>query len=96
MDPTDVAGDPHMPDAGMAPTSGQVARGRDPESGLSWAFEAPDVHWTQHDARQVSYWRSRPPAERLAQAAWYRRRLWHDSTPSGTTMTWTWVPPVWR
>jgi hypothetical protein len=60
-------------------------------SGLTWEFEEPATHWAEHDRRQVQYWRSRPPGERLAQAAAYRRRE-HGETPDPDVWTWRFVP----
>lgn len=59
-----------------APTRTGEWEGRDEVSGVAWAFEAPGRHWADHDRRQVCYWLSRPPAERLAQAAEYRVRVY--------------------
>jgi hypothetical protein len=47
-------------------------------SGISWAFESPEDHWREHDARQVRYWLSRSPEERLAQVSVYRARVHGD------------------
>jgi hypothetical protein len=51
---------------------------RDIVGGMTWAFEPPEEHWADHDTRQLRYWLTRPAAERLAQAAEYRRRLHGD------------------
>jgi hypothetical protein len=61
--------------------------GRDSTNGLTWTFESPERHWSDHDARQGAYWRSRPAAERLAQAAEYRRRR-HGAVTGPVTWTW--------
>jgi hypothetical protein len=73
------------------PTRDGVASGRDPSSGLAWAFEDPRVHRDQHDERHVRYWRSRSPAERLAQADAYRVRV-HGYRPEPTVWAWKFVP----
>lgn len=59
----------------VPPTRTGEAEGRDPVTGTAWAFEPPEVHWAEHDRRHLEYWLSRPPAERLAQAAAYRVRV---------------------
>lgn len=53
------------------------------ESGVRWTFESPADHWRLHDRREVEYWRSRPPQERLGQAARYRLRVhgWLEAPP---------------
>lgn len=61
-----------------APTTTGQASGRDSTTGLSWAFESPDQHWREHGARQLRYWLSRSPEERLAQAAAYRTHVHGD------------------
>jgi len=58
---------------------------------MPWAVEAPDTHWAEHDARLVTYWRSRPAAERLAQAAAYRLRV-HGLVAAPSTWTWQLLP----
>ncbi len=55
------------------PTTTGASSGVD--SGIPWAFESADEHWRLHDEREVAFWRSRSPAERLAQAARYRVRV---------------------
>ena len=57
-----------------APTRDGRREGREPSNGTPWTFETPEAHWAEHDVRQVRYWRSRPPEERLARAAQYRSR----------------------
>jgi hypothetical protein len=42
---------------------------------MRWSLESPDDHWAQHDPKQVRYWLSVPPSERLAQAERYRVRV---------------------
>jgi hypothetical protein len=79
-----------MPDW-RPPTRDGAASGRDSASGLAWAFEEPAVHWAEHDTREVLHWRSRPAAERLAQAAAYRLRV-HGRTPEPRLWTWKFVP----
>ena len=58
----------------------------------SLAIEEPAAHWAEHDRRLVRYWRSRTPAERLAQAAAYRVRV-HGETADPDEWTWRFVPP---
>jgi hypothetical protein len=72
------------------PTRDGLRRGR-ATSGLTWEFEEPATHWAEHDRRLVRYWRSRPPGERLAQAAAYRLRV-HGETPDPDPWTWRFVP----
>jgi hypothetical protein len=76
----------------IPPTRDGRTSGVDPDSGLAWAVEPPHVHWAEHDARLVAYWRSRPPAERLAQAAAYRLRV-HGPVPAPDRWTWRLVLP---
>jgi len=75
----------------VPPTRDGRTRGTDPQSGLAWAVEAPDTHWAEHDGRLVAYWRSRPAAERLAQAAAYRVRV-HGLVAAPAQWTWRLVP----
>ena len=74
------------------PTRDGRSSGIDPTSSLAWAIEPPEVHWAEHDARQVAYWRSRPAAERLAQANHYRLRV-HGLVVPPERWTWKLVPP---
>jgi hypothetical protein len=76
----------------LGPTRDGSTSGREPSSGTSWAFEDPQQHWADHDERQVRYWRSRPPAERLAQAERYRFRR-HGHLPEPAVWTWRFLPP---
>lgn len=76
----------------VPPTRSGAAQGRDPVSGIAWRFEAPEAHWAAHDGREVAYWLSRPPAERLAQAAEYRRRV-HGSAPRAFVRSFRFVDP---
>ena len=57
------------------------------EPALTWVLEDADEHFREHDTRQVRYWLSRPPAERLARAARYRVRVHGDIEPPAV-MTW--------
>ena len=57
------------------------------EAGTPWAFESAGEHWRLHDQREVTYWRSRPPEERLAQALHYRVRV-HG--PLSAPARWSW------
>lgn len=75
-----------------APTCDGTCQGREPGTGMTWAFEAPSAHCAEHDARQVRYWRSRPPEERLARAAYYRH-LRHGTILEPPTWTWRFVEP---
>ncbi len=75
-----------------APTHDGTHEGREPSSGTRWAFEAPEAHWADHDARQVRYWRSRPPEERLAQAAHYRS-VRHGAILEPMAWSWRFVEP---
>lgn len=75
----------------IPPTRDGRSQGIDPTSGMPWAVEAPDTHWAEHDARLVTYWRSRPAAERLAQAAAYRLRV-HGLVAVPSTWTWQLLP----
>ena len=75
----------------IPPTRGGRSSGIDSTSGLAWAIEPPDVHWAEHDARQVAYWRSRPSSERLAQAHLYRFRV-HGLLSAPARWTWQVVP----
>lgn len=75
-----------------APTRDGTREGREPSSGIAWAFEVPEEHWAEHDNRQVRYWRSRPPEERLARAAHYRF-LRHGTIPEPAEWTWRFVEP---
>lgn len=54
---------------------------------IAWVLEDPDDHFREHDARQVRYWLSRPPAERLAQAARYRIRV-HGDVEAPAVFSW--------
>ena len=81
-----------MTDEWVPPTRDGKTSGVDSTTGLSWAVEPPDLHWNQHDARQVAYWRSRPPSERLAQAELYRLRV-HGLVVAPSSWTWRLVPP---
>ena len=67
------------------PTTTGMSSGVD--GGMPWAFEPADEHWRLHDLREVAYWRSRPPEERLAQARRYRARV-HG--PFRTPTRWSW------
>jgi hypothetical protein len=75
-----------------APTRDGARQGRDSTSGVPWAFESPEAHWAEHDRRQVRYWRSRPPAERLARAAHYRA-LRHGRLFEPVVWTWRFLGP---
>src|SRR5688572_30909589 len=70
-----------------APTRTGRSSGRDPSTGMTWAFESPEEHWAHHDRRQLEYWRTRSPEERLAQAAEYRYRQ-HGDIPEPAVWTW--------
>jgi hypothetical protein len=74
-----------------APTRTGITSGRDPASGMSWAFEPPAAHCAAHDERQAEYWRSRSHEERLAQAAAYRRRR-HGDVREPSTWSWRFLP----
>lgn len=65
----------------------------DTRPGRRWVLESPDEHWLSHDARQVEFWRSRPAAERLAQATWYRERVFGALTGYPPPRSWRLVPP---
>jgi hypothetical protein len=71
----------------VAPTRTGEASGRDSTTGVAWAFESREEHWARHDTRQLAYWQTRSPAERLAQAADYRRRRDGDVIEPSK---WTW------
>lgn len=71
-----------------APTVRGASSGVD--AGIRWSFEAPEEHWREHDRRQVAYWRSRPPEERLAQAAYYRWRV-HGDVAEPEAWSWRFV-----
>lgn len=75
-----------------APTRDATHEGREASSGIPWAFERPEAHWAEHDARQVRYWRSRPPEERLARAAHYRC-LRHGTILEPAAWSWRFVDP---
>lgn len=70
--------------------SGGAPAGRDPETGLSWSFETPEAHWASHDGREVAYWLSRTPAERLGQADAYRVRV-HGACTAPPRWPWKFV-----
>jgi hypothetical protein len=80
-----------MADKWHPPTRDGRTEGADSVSGLAWAIEAPEAHWAAHDSRLVAYWRSRPPAERLAEAAAYRVRV-HGLVAGPSHWTWQLVP----
>ena len=70
-----------------------MREGREPSSGMRWTFVAPEAHWAEHDVRQVRYWRSRPPEERLARAAEYRAR--HEGTAvEPSEWRWRFIDPL--
>jgi len=73
------------------PTRDGRSEGTDPTSGLKWAMESSETHWMEHDGRLVTYWRSRPAAERLAQAGAYRVRI-HGLVTAPSKWTWRLVP----
>ena len=75
----------------IPPTRDGRSTGKDPSSGLAWSIEPPDAHWAEHDARLVTYWRSRPASERLAQASAYRVRV-HGLVVAPDRWTWQFVP----
>lgn len=81
-----------MPRRPTVPTLNGQEAGRESSTGMAWAFEDPQRHWAEHDARQVRYWRTRPPEERLAQAAEYRRRR-HGTLDEPATWTWRFLGP---
>jgi hypothetical protein len=83
---------PGMAGEPAGPTRDGTREGLDPSSGIPWAFESPEAHWAEHDGRQVRYWRSRPPAERLARAAHYRI-LRHGTLLEPAVWTWRFVEP---
>ena len=72
----------------VAPTTTGASSGVD--AGTPWAFEPADEHWRLHDQREVAYWRSRPPEERLAQALQYRVRV-HGPFSAPTRWSWRFV-----
>ena len=72
-------------DSRVAPTTTGMSSGVD--AGTTLAFEPADEHWRLHDLREVAYWRSRPPEERLAQALCYRVRV-HSLFPAPTRWSW--------
>ena len=72
-----------------APTARGASNGVD--NGTPWAFEPADEHWRRHDEREVAYWRSRRPEERLAQALRYRMRV-HGAFSAPTSWSWRFVP----
>ena len=80
-----------MPIDWTPPTTSGRSSGIDPTSGLAWTLEPPEVHRAEHDAREVTHWRSRPPAERLAQAHGYRLRV-HDHIGNPERWPWQLVP----
>ena len=67
-----------------------MREGREPSNGTRWMFETPEAQWAEHDVRQVRYWRSRPPEERLARAAHYRF-LRHGTILEPAAWTWRFV-----
>lgn len=75
-----------------APTTNGAWSGVDRVTGTPWAFESGEEHWRLHDQREIAYWRSRPPTERLAQAASYRLRVHGEVTPP-RRWEWRFVPP---
>jgi len=78
----------------MGSTPSEKAMGlAGPLAGLRWSLESPEDHWTRHDREQVRYWRSRPPAERLAQAEAYRIRVFGEG-PYTLVHTFKWLPCV--
>jgi hypothetical protein len=83
---------PFMAAHQAAPTRDGTREGREPSSGIPWAFEAPEAHWAEHDQRQVRYWRSRPPEERLARAAAYRT-VRHGVILEPAVWSWRFVEP---
>ena len=80
----------HPPPSGSGTTSTTT-----PATKMSWTLEDPETHWAEHDVRERAYWLSRPPAERLAQAAEYRYRQ-HGDLPEPTVWTWRLLPPYKR
>ncbi|MBI3491596.1 MAG: hypothetical protein HY047_07445 [Acidobacteria bacterium] len=74
----------------VAPTTTGMFSGVD--AGTPWAFEPADEHWRLHDQREVAYWCSRPPEERLAQAQHYRERV-HGQFAAPTRWSWRFVAP---
>lgn len=62
------------------------------DAGIPWAFEPPHEHWRLHDEHEVAFWRSQPPAERLAQADRYRVRV-HGPIDTTAPLTWRFVAP---
>lgn len=74
----------------VAPTTTGTSCGV--EAGTPWAFESADEHWRLHGQREVTYWRSRPPEERLAQALHYRVRV-HGPLLAPTRWSWRFVAP---
>jgi hypothetical protein len=82
-----------MPDSHDTPRAdASKTSGRDSATGLSWALESPEQHWAEHDARQLAYWRTRSPEERLAQAAEYRWRR-HGDIREPAVWTWRFLEP---
>jgi hypothetical protein len=78
----------------MAPTPPETRdRIPGPLAGMRWVLESPGDHWARHDRAQVRYWLSRPPAERLAQAASYRMRVYGEG-PYAFRRTFKWLPSV--
>jgi hypothetical protein len=73
------------------PTRDGRLTGIDRTSGLAWAVEPAEVHWAEHDRRLVAYWRSRPAAERLAEASAYRTRV-HGLVTVPQRWPWRLVP----
>jgi hypothetical protein len=73
-----------------APTTTGMSSGV--EAGTPWAFESADEHWRLHGRRELAYWRSRPPEERLAQALHYRVRV-HGPLSVPTRWSWRFVAP---
>jgi len=65
----------------------------DTSPGRRWVLESPEAHWREHDSRQVTYWRSRPVQERLAQAAWYRVRVFGALDAYPQPRSWRFLPP---
>lgn len=62
------------------------------DAGIPWMFEPPQEHWRRHDEREVAFWRSQPPEERLAQADRYRVRV-HGPIDPATPVTYRFVEP---
>ena len=72
---------------------GRRDRSSGPLAGMRWSMESPGYYRARHDRNQVRYWLSRPPAERLAQAEAYRRRVFGEG-PYTLTRTFKWLPSV--